>query len=50
MATRVEQEIQLERRQTTTVPSCPSLLDTYLMCNVLASQVKSLYRYGHRAD
>ncbi|TFK97270.1 hypothetical protein BDV98DRAFT_514245 [Pterulicium gracile] len=32
------------------LPGCMSVFDTYLSCNVLNSQVKSLYRYGEMAS
>jgi len=32
------------------IPGCISLFDTFLSCNVIRSQIKSLYRYGERPD
>ncbi|KAK2462086.1 hypothetical protein APHAL10511_006549 [Amanita phalloides] len=32
------------------IPGCMSLFDTYLSCNVIRSQIKSLYRYGERPE
>ncbi|CAL1707768.1 unnamed protein product [Somion occarium] len=32
------------------VPGCMTLFDTFISCNVISSQVKSLYRYGHMAE
>ncbi|PFH51557.1 hypothetical protein AMATHDRAFT_142361 [Amanita thiersii Skay4041] len=32
------------------IPGCISLFDTFLSCNAIRSQIKSLYRYGGRPD
>ncbi|KAI0699541.1 hypothetical protein BC835DRAFT_537151 [Cytidiella melzeri] len=32
------------------IPSCMTLLDTFLSCHLLNNQLKSLYRYGHMAE
>ncbi|TFK44785.1 hypothetical protein BDQ12DRAFT_621174 [Crucibulum laeve] len=32
------------------IPSCLSLFDDYLSCNVIRNQIKSLYRYGERRE
>ncbi|KAI0812665.1 hypothetical protein BC629DRAFT_1474658 [Irpex lacteus] len=32
------------------IPSCMTLLDTFLSCHLLNNQMKFLYRYGHMAE
>ncbi|KAF8483180.1 hypothetical protein JB92DRAFT_2763111 [Gautieria morchelliformis] len=32
------------------IPSCLSLLDDFFRCNVLGSQLRTIYRYGHAAQ
>ncbi|PSR97273.1 hypothetical protein PHLCEN_2v4336 [Hermanssonia centrifuga] len=32
------------------IPGCMRLFDDFLLCNVISSQVKSLYRYGQMAE
>ncbi|EIW83153.1 hypothetical protein CONPUDRAFT_51664 [Coniophora puteana RWD-64-598 SS2] len=32
------------------IPSCLNLFDEFLLCNVLGTQVKSLYRFGRMAE
>ncbi|KAF7782618.1 hypothetical protein Agabi119p4_1994 [Agaricus bisporus var. burnettii] len=34
----------------TEIPSCLSLFDDYISCSVIRSQIKSLYRFGHRPE
>ncbi|KAM6497911.1 Protein of unknown function (DUF3128) domain containing protein [Amanita muscaria] len=49
----VKQEEEYLRRLYPTpddIPGCMSLFDTFLSCNVIRSQVKSLYRHGERPD
>ncbi|KAI0311709.1 hypothetical protein OF83DRAFT_1068362 [Amylostereum chailletii] len=46
-----EEEIRLRSLHPTTddIPSCMSLFDDFLTCNMLSSQFKSLYRHGEMA-
>lgn len=32
------------------IPSCTKLFDLFLQCNVVAAQMKSLYRYGQMSE
>ncbi|GJE97400.1 hypothetical protein PsYK624_136170 [Phanerochaete sordida] len=32
------------------IPSCMKLFDNFLQCNVVAAQMKSLYRYGQMSE
>ncbi|KAF9244935.1 hypothetical protein BU15DRAFT_85774 [Melanogaster broomeanus] len=53
LQTAVRQEEEYLRRVHPTVddiPGCMSLLDGYLLCHVLKSQVKSFYRYGRMSE
>ncbi|KAK7692875.1 hypothetical protein QCA50_004510 [Cerrena zonata] len=49
----VKQEVEHLRKLYPTpddIPGCMTLFDTYITCNVMSSQVKSLYRYGRMAE
>ncbi|KAF8624851.1 hypothetical protein AX15_005731 [Amanita polypyramis BW_CC] len=53
LATAVKQEeayLRLVYPTSDDVPGCMNLFDTFLSCNVIRSQIKSLYRYGERPD
>ncbi|KAG8997924.1 hypothetical protein FRB94_007356 [Tulasnella sp. JGI-2019a] len=44
------QRLSAELPTTEDVPSCWKLFDTFFNCQIAVSQVKSLYRYGHRSE
>ncbi|KAF8558042.1 hypothetical protein OG21DRAFT_87120 [Imleria badia] len=51
--TAVKQEEEYLRKvhpTTDDIPGCMSLLDGFLLCHVVGSQVKSLYRHGRMSE
>ncbi|KIM75095.1 hypothetical protein PILCRDRAFT_827668 [Piloderma croceum F 1598] len=44
-----QEEARLQKLHPTSedIPGCLTLFDTFLSCNVLGVQLKSLYRFGH---
>jgi Protein of unknown function (DUF3128) len=46
----VQQEESYQRKFYDNRPSCMSLFDQFLSCNVLAAQLKSVYRHGHMSS
>ncbi|KAI0072721.1 hypothetical protein K474DRAFT_1667498 [Panus rudis PR-1116 ss-1] len=32
------------------IPGCMTLFDNFISCNIISTQVKSLYRYGHMSE
>ncbi|EIN08612.1 hypothetical protein PUNSTDRAFT_120872 [Punctularia strigosozonata HHB-11173 SS5] len=52
-ATAVKQEEERLRKEypmADDIPSCTTLFDDFLSCNILGKQLKSLYRYGRTSD
>ncbi|KAF8893845.1 hypothetical protein BD779DRAFT_1503710 [Infundibulicybe gibba] len=50
-AVRQEEEyLRLLHPTPSDIPGCIRLFDDYLSCNVIRSQIKSLYRYGERPE
>ncbi|KIM46933.1 hypothetical protein M413DRAFT_16496 [Hebeloma cylindrosporum] len=51
--TAVEQEearLRLLHPTPSDIPGCVSVFDDYISCSVIRSQVKSIYRFGHRTN